>query len=35
MKIWLHFTNLLEPYIISGNNQEVADVCLSLCSQPK
>ena len=35
MKIWLHFTKLLEPYKIAGNNQEVADVCLSLCSLPK
>ena len=35
MKIWLHFTKILKPYIIAGNNQEVADVNLSLCSLPK
>ena len=35
MKIWLHFSKLLEPYKIAGNNQEIADVNLSLCSLPK
>ena len=30
MKIWLHFTELMAPYRIYGNDQEVVDVTLSL-----
>jgi len=35
MKIWLHFTELMSPFRIYGNDQEVVDVTLSLSTQPK
>jgi hypothetical protein len=35
MKIWLHFTALLAPHKIEGNDQAVIDVTLSLSTQPK
>lgn len=34
LKIWLHFTNVLQPYADDHNQMEVIDVCLSLYTQP-
>ena len=34
MKIWLHFRSLMEEYKLEGNDQEIVDVTLSLCSSP-
>ena len=35
MKIWLHFTKLLEAYKTEANSMEVADVQLSNSTMPK
>jgi len=35
MKIWLHFSKLLEPYKTPENSQEVVDVQISNSTLPK
>lgn len=35
MKIWLHFTRTFAEYRLPGNQYEVTDVVLSLCSEPE
>ena len=34
MKVWLHFNQLMQEYKLEGNDQEIVDVTLSICSSP-
>jgi hypothetical protein len=34
MKVWLHFNHLMQEYKLEGNDQEIIDVTLSMCTSP-